>query len=89
VRILDSGPGLDRAMAERLFEPFATGKPEGIGLGLAVARKIAEAHGGSIRYIEQRPTCFEVTLPAGPIGEEQAADVAKPQDEIQSALSRS
>ena len=48
VRIYDSGPGVPPQIAERLFEPFTTGKPEGIGLGLTVARQIAEAHGGRI-----------------------------------------
>jgi len=61
LRVLDSGPG--PPSLERLFEPFATGKPEGIGLGLTVARQIAEAHGGAIQYIEGGPTCFQVTLP--------------------------
>ncbi len=63
LRVLDSGPGPQGPILERLFEPFATGKPEGIGLGLVVAQKIAEAHGGSIRYLDSRPTCFEVVLP--------------------------
>ena len=52
LRVFDSGPGPEGPMLERLFEPFATGKPEGIGLGLAVAQKIAEAHGGTIRYLD-------------------------------------
>ncbi len=63
VRVRDSGPGPDALLAGRLFEPFVTGKPEGIGLGLTVARQIVEAHGGTIRYIQDGPTCFEVTLP--------------------------
>jgi len=63
VRVLDSGPGPTPEIAGRLFEPFATGKPEGVGLGLAVARQIAEAHGGSLRYERQDATCFELTLP--------------------------
>ncbi|MEX0675529.1 MAG: HAMP domain-containing sensor histidine kinase [Pirellulales bacterium] len=64
LRVLDCGPGPQRDLEERLFEPFATGKPEGIGLGLTVARQIVEAHGGTIRYVKQGATCFEVTLPA-------------------------
>jgi signal transduction histidine kinase len=63
LRVLDSGSGPPTELLDRLFEPFATGKPDGIGLGLTVARRIAEAHGGVIRYLQQRPTCFEVVLP--------------------------
>jgi signal transduction histidine kinase len=64
IRISDSGPGPAAAVVDRLFEPFVTGKPEGIGLGLAVARQIAEAHGGAIRFVGNTPCCFEVILPA-------------------------
>lgn len=63
IRVVDGGPGPERRLAERLFEPFATGKPEGIGLGLTVAKKIAESHGGTIRYVTDGPTCFEAMLP--------------------------
>lgn len=72
VRILDSGPGPPAALVERLFEPFVTSKPEGVGLGLAVARQIAAAHGGTLAYRrEPQPTdggglpvtCFELILP--------------------------
>ena len=52
-------------IVNRLFEPFATSKPEGIGLGLAVARQIAESHGGRIVFQHaDGETCFEVILPA-------------------------
>jgi signal transduction histidine kinase len=63
LRVVDSGPGPPAALVDRLFEPFATGKPEGIGLGLTVAKLIAEAHGGSLEHRQQRPTCFELVLP--------------------------
>ena len=62
--IRDSGPGPAPDVAARLFEPFVTGKPEGVGLGLAVARQVAEAHGGSINWRrEARCTCFRIELP--------------------------
>lgn len=44
----DSGNGIDGDVLERIFEPFVTGKIRGIGLGLAIARQVAEAHGGNI-----------------------------------------
>ncbi len=66
LRVWDDGPGPPPEIEERLFEPFTTGKPEGIGLGLAVARQIAEAHGGHLRLIREHGTCFEVTLPLQP-----------------------
>ncbi|MGE3807335.1 MAG: PAS domain-containing sensor histidine kinase [Gemmataceae bacterium] len=66
VDVLDSGPGPAAEVAAKLFEPFVTGKREGVGLGLAVARRVAEAHGGSITWHRQdRRTCFRITLPAG------------------------
>jgi signal transduction histidine kinase len=64
VEVLDSGPGPAAEVAGRLFEPFVTGKREGVGLGLAVARQVAEAHGGGIGWRrEDSRTCFEITLP--------------------------
>ncbi len=63
VEISDSGPGPAPALASRLYEPFATGKQEGVGLGLAVARQVAEAHGGNIAWsATPRGTCFRIEL---------------------------
>ncbi len=60
----DSGPGPPPEVAERLFEPFVTSKPEGVGLGLAVARQVAEAHGGSLSWRRDPDrTCFRIELP--------------------------
>ena len=47
--IADNGPGLPPGFDERWFEPYTTSKQRGTGLGLAVAKKIVEEHGGSIR----------------------------------------
>jgi signal transduction histidine kinase len=65
VRLLDSGSGPPTEIEGKLFEPFATSKPEGVGLGLAVARQIARAHGGDLIFSRNREgaTCFELRLP--------------------------
>jgi len=64
VRVKDSGAGPSAATRENLFEPLVSEKPEGAGLGLFVARQVAEAHHGSIAW--QRlgdVTCFSIELP--------------------------
>jgi signal transduction histidine kinase len=64
VDVLDSGPGPSAVVAAKLFEPFVTGKREGVGLGLAVARQVAEAHGGALTWRrEAARTCFRIELP--------------------------
>lgn len=61
----DSGPGFAAADAERLFESFYTTKASGLGLGLAICRSIAKAHGGSLSASAKTPrgACFELTVP--------------------------
>lgn len=54
VRVWDNGPGFSVESRNRAFEPFYTTKPEGTGLGLSVAKRIAVAHGGHI-VIESEP----------------------------------
>jgi nitrogen fixation/metabolism regulation signal transduction histidine kinase len=63
--VADNGPGLPERFDERWFEPYTTSKARGTGLGLAVAKKIAEEHGGTIRA-ENRPgggAMFVLRLP--------------------------
>jgi signal transduction histidine kinase len=50
VEIADSGPGPSPELAETLCDPFVTSKPEGVGLGLAVARQVAADHGGRLSW---------------------------------------
>lgn len=49
-RVRDDGPGIDPAAHCRLFQPFYTTRPDGTGLGLAVARAVARAHGGDVEF---------------------------------------
>jgi PAS domain S-box-containing protein len=65
VAVMDSGPGLLPASHERLFEPFYTTKPDGLGIGLSICRSIIEAHGGQLwaRANEPRGTIFQFTVP--------------------------
>jgi two-component system sensor histidine kinase HydH len=65
IQIYDTGEGIPAELLSRLFEPFATAKERGTGLGLAVSRRILEEHDGLIDVHPQFPrgTMFEVTLP--------------------------
>jgi PAS domain S-box-containing protein len=64
VAVRDSGPGLTPAALERLFEPFYTTKPGGLGLGLSICRSIIEAHGGRLSASANVPrgAIFQFTL---------------------------
>jgi signal transduction histidine kinase len=64
IEVRDSGGGPPAEILPRLFEPFATSKPEGVGLGLAFARQIAEAHGGRLTWKrETNCTVFRLSIP--------------------------
>ena len=64
LRVTDSGPGPAAAIENEVFEPFVTDKPEGTGLGLYVARQVAEDHNGALGWRRLgETTCFTLTLP--------------------------
>jgi signal transduction histidine kinase len=67
--VADTGVGIPEELQPRLFEPFFThGKPRGLGLGMSIARKIVEEHGGEVR-LESRPgegTRVTVRMPLEP-----------------------
>jgi len=67
--VLDNGKGIARGELERIFEPFFTRKPNGMGMGLAICRSIVEAHGGRIsaRDRTERGAAFELNLPAAAV----------------------
>ena len=71
LRISDDGPGVDPGVADKIFTPFVTTRAGGTGLGLAMAARIAEAHGGVIQLVPGglgpggRGACFSLKIPRG------------------------
>jgi signal transduction histidine kinase len=65
ITMRDSGPGLDPQRLDRLFDPFYTTKPQGLGIGLAISRSIVEAHGGRLwaKANAPRGAIFQFALP--------------------------
>jgi two-component system, NtrC family, nitrogen regulation sensor histidine kinase NtrY len=67
ITVTDNGPGVSNEMLPRLFQAYATSKPDGTGLGLAIVQRIVNEHGGEIVY-ERAPqggAVFRVLLPVG------------------------
>jgi signal transduction histidine kinase len=74
LRVEDSGPGITPELSQKLFEPFMTSKPDGMGLGLAISRSLVRARGGDLLFEQSeklRGACFTVRVP-----------VAHPTDEL-------
>ena len=64
ISVADNGTGVPQDIAAQLFRPFATSKPHGMGLGLAISRSIVEARGGRL-WLQpiERGSMFCFTLP--------------------------
>ena len=62
IHVSDNGPGVEPGDAKRIFDPFFTSRPDGTGLGLAVARSVARAHGGELSLERSDEQGCEFTL---------------------------
>jgi signal transduction histidine kinase len=76
IAVKDAGPGIPPAIAEQLFKPFFTTKPEGTGIGLALSCSIIQAHGGHLWFdeTEQRGATFRFTLRRAPCPEPSGSE---------------
>jgi two-component system, LuxR family, sensor kinase FixL len=72
IRVRDQGPGVDPTIEPRLFDPFLTTKPQGMGLGLSICKSIAQAHGGELTYRRSPEGGAEFTLRLPVMVEEEA-----------------
>ena len=70
--VADAGPGIADEVADKLFTPFFTTKPEGMGLGLSLCRTVVEQHGGFLAFVPNYPqgTVFRFTLPVASVPQE-------------------
>jgi C4-dicarboxylate-specific signal transduction histidine kinase len=75
--VADQGTGIPPDEMERVFEPFVTSKPHGLGLGLAICRSIVTAHGGHISAVNnpERGATFTVSLPLAGAASEVGSDL--------------
>jgi signal transduction histidine kinase len=65
VRVRDTGPGIDPAIINKVFEPWVTTREGGVGLGLALCKRVVERHNGTIKAVnnEQGGAIFEFSIP--------------------------
>jgi two-component system sensor kinase FixL len=71
IAVTDTGTGVSADVADQLFEPFVTDKPDGMGLGLAISRSLMRSQGGELRLEStgEDGTCFVVELPVRPVAQ--------------------
>jgi signal transduction histidine kinase len=73
VEVEDNGPGIASDIADRLFEPFETSKPRGMGLGLALSRQMIDAHGGKLWWEPVEPQGSRFVIEFGVAAESRDA----------------
>ncbi len=78
VEIRDEGRGVPAELVPRIFERSVSGRPDGTGLGLALARDMAAADGGHVVLVRPRPAAFAIFLPRAGSGREDAPAVSGP-----------
>ncbi|MBK7826355.1 ATP-binding protein [Nannocystis sp.] len=81
IRVVDQGPGVDERVAGEIFRPFVSTKATGTGLGLTIAKKIIEQHGGTVELVRLPGggTAARIELPTVPVGAtEDRADLSSP-----------
>jgi len=79
IEVRDDGPGISAALAKRMFEPFQTSKPDGMGLGLALVKQTADDLSGTVHYLREADrTIFRMVLPHTAI----SPDTQKPAEHI-------
>ncbi len=78
VEVRDEGKGVPHELVPRIFERNVSGRPGGTGLGLALARSIAEAEGGQVVLVRPRPAVFAIFLPRLPVDEDEPPVVSGP-----------
>jgi signal transduction histidine kinase len=67
VSVCDSGPGIDAGKVDKVFEPLASQKEYGLGVGLRISRRLIEAHGGKLWVEPHQPGgIFHFILPFAP-----------------------
>jgi signal transduction histidine kinase len=85
VHVQDTGPGIAEGLLPRLFQPFVSGKETGLGLGLVVSRRIAQAHGGHLWAMNQLQggACLilRLPLPAAPETRRAKSEIRNPKSE--------
>jgi signal transduction histidine kinase len=87
VAIIDRGPGIPPDRLEKIFEVFYSERPGGTGLGLPIAQRILEAHGGHVEIDSQVGAGTTITFVLPPAGKEPA-DTAEPAEEAGSGAAR-